>query len=187
MPQKLLMFEANYNTTHYTLQTTMTQIALATLEALISLELMALATISKVKAVTLKTWQQLATKYQHLASDTCTVNENDSQFVLTLPTLPEKVQPEMFDPEYKSDGMVNNVWGTLDIDLDDESDVTVTGYQVAQWLTIFFYGFLQSVLLPYCLDSLDRVIQIAHNVRFVLVYHVTNDDSFVFIDIGETA
>lgn len=220
----------------------MNTLALATLEALIGLELMALATISKVKAVTLKTWQPIATKYQHLASDTCT--ENDSQFVFSLPYLPEKVQPEvMFDPEYSFDlddeqpvqlvldnGAIVNLgycecmtnaefvdlvashvkpdqqfnllpYGfdspiTLSDDkdylmywfkkfiTDDHTilfddwlkDQPINGYQVAQWLVLLFYGFLQSILLPYCLDLLDRFIQIAHDTRSVIVDNHCDDE-----------
>lgn len=203
----------------------MTQIALVTLEALIGLELMALATISKYKATVYKTWQPLAEKWQHLASDTC--NENDSQFVLDLPCLPEKVQPDlMFDSDFDlepvqlvlDNGMtvfdlgycdcmtsvefVELVKQTVDhrdfnispigfdstVNLDDDADrikfwfdqyvnndhtilfddclkdQPINGYQVAQWLVIFFYGFIQSVLLPYCFDLLDRVIQIRSGI-----------------------
>lgn len=208
---------------------------MTTLKALIELEIRALATISKYKATTYKTWQPIATKYQHLASDTCTVNENDSQFVLDLPSLPEKV----IDGEYDFDlddepvqlildnGMtifdlgycdcmtnaefvelVRQTVGHRDfnispigfdstVNLDDDTDRikfwfdqyvnndhTILfddwlkdqpirdgsdGYQVAQWLVLLFYGFLQSILLQYCLDFLDRVIQIVHDARSGIV------------------
>ena len=76
----------------------MTQIALSTLNHIITLELMALATITQIKATIYKTWQQLAMKWQHLViMGDCT--EHDKTFTLDLPTLPDV----MFDSDYSSE------------------------------------------------------------------------------------
>lgn len=73
----------------------MTQIALATLNHIITLELMALATIAQIKSSVYKTWQPLAEKWRLWVTDDTTCTEHDATFVFDLPSLPEQTKNAM--------------------------------------------------------------------------------------------